>query len=145
MKPLVLKVKKEHPDAIIPQRATKGSSGFDLYALNEITIPGYEQRIIHTGVSFEIPDGYEGQIRPRSGLAVKNSISVINSPGTIDADYRGEILIALVNHGPNYFVVQPGMRIAQIIFMQVPDIILEEASDLSKTKRHTGGFGSTGV
>ena len=93
----------------------------------------------------ELPKGFEAQVRPRSGLALKNSITVLNSPGTIDADYRGEVCVILINHGKKKFVVNRGMRIAQLVFMELPKIKLEKRVTLSKTKRGKGGFGSTGT
>ena len=101
--------------------------------------------LVPTGFSIQLPKGFEAQVRPRSGLALKNSITVLNTPGTIDADYRGEVCVILINHGKKKFDITRGMRIAQIIFMELPKIKLEKKNRLSNTKRGEGGFGSTGT
>ena len=129
------------------KKATEDSAGFDLVAAIEkkIIIKPYTTALIPAGFSIELPKGFEAQVRPRSGLALKNSITVLNSPGTIDADYRGEVCVILINHGEKKFVVDRGMRIAQLVFMELPKIRLEKRVILSKTKRGKGGFGSTGT
>lgn len=129
------------------KKATEDSAGFDLVAAIEkkIIIKPNTTALIPAGFSIELPKGFEAQVRPRSGLALKNSISVLNSPGTIDADYRGEVCVILINHGKKKFVVNRGMRIAQLVFMELPKIKLEKRVTLSKTKRGKGGFGSTGT
>lgn len=129
------------------KKATEDSAGFDLVAAIEkkIIIKPNTTALIPAGFSIELPKGFEAQVRPRSGLALKNSITVLNSPGTIDADYRGEIGVILINHGKKKFVVDRGMRIAQLVFMELPKIRLEKRVILSKTKRGKGGFGSTGT
>ncbi len=98
-----------------------------------------------TGFSIQLPKGFEAQVRPRSGLALKHSITVLNTPGTIDADYRGEVCVILINHGKKKFEIIKGMRIAQIVFMELPQIQLVKRNILNKTKRGKGGFGSTGT
>jgi dUTP pyrophosphatase len=133
--------------AILPQYATSGSAGCDLCASIEqdiIIAPG-QISIIPTGISIELPLGYEAQIRPRSGLAAKNGLTVLNSPGTIDADYRGEIKIILINHGKTNFVITEGMRIAQMIIAKHEHALFIHQEDLSNTDRGHSGFGSTGV
>jgi len=128
----------------LPARATPGSSGFDLRAAVEVTIPPGEWRVVPTGLALAIPEGWEGQVRPRSGLAVKHGITVLNGPGTIDADYRGEILVPLINHGRAPFALTRGERIAQIVFAPVPDVALRQVETLSEAHRGDRGFGSTG-
>ena len=129
------------------KKATSGSAGFDLIAANDsdLKIKSGKTELIPCGFSLQMPSWVEAQVRPRSGIALKNSVTVLNSPGTIDADYRGEICVILINHGAKDFVISRGMRIAQIIFAKLPEIELKEISELNQTKRGTGGFGSTGV
>jgi len=129
------------------KKATKDSAGFDLVAaVSEDQILDKGQIIlIPCGFSIEMPENFEAQVRPRSGIALKNSVTVLNSPGTIDADYRGEIAVILINHGIKEFVISRGMRIAQIIFAQLPEVELLEVKELKSTKRNKGGFGSTGT
>ena len=139
-------VKKLNPKAELPKYKTEGSSGMDLMALieNPITIKPQNSALIPTGLSIAIPEDTEVQIRPRSGLAAKSSISVLNTPGTIDSDYRGEIKIILFNHGKEEFTVNNDDRIAQMILMPVLKAEFEEVEELPKTIRGSGGFGSTG-
>lgn len=133
--------------AIIPEYKTEGAAGADVCALiNEPVTLGVGQRaIIPTGLFFEIPQGYEIQVRPRSGLAAKNGVTVLNTPGTIDSDYRGELKIILINLGNENFVINNGERIAQIIISPVIQASFELTDSLSETERGEGGFGSTGV
>lgn len=128
----------------LPTRATPGSAGFDLRAAQDLTIPAGEWRVVPTGIALAIPDGWEGQVRPRSGLAARHGVTVINAPGTIDADYRGEIKVPLINHGPAPFVVTRGERIAQIVFAPVPLVTLRVVDELPDGQRGDRGFGSTG-
>ena len=139
-------VKKLNPKAELPKYKTEGSSGMDLKALieNPIIIKPQSYVLIPTGLSIAIPEDTEIQIRPRSGLAAKSSISVLNTPGTIDSDYRGEIKIILFNHGKEEFTVKNGDRIAQMILMPVLKVEFEEVEELPKSVRGSGGFGSTG-
>ena len=139
-------VKKLNLKAELPKYKTEGSSGMDLMALieNPITIKPQNSAFIPTGLSIAIPEDTEVQIRPRSGLAAKSSISVLNTPGTIDSDYRGEIKIILFNHGKEEFTVNNNDRIAQMILMPVLKAEFEEVEELPKTIRGSGGFGSTG-
>ena len=129
------------------KRATSGSAGFDLVAAIEqkIIIKPSETKLIPAGFSLEMPSNFEAQVRPRSGIALQNSVTVLNSPGTIDSDYRGEVGVILINHGIDNFSVLRGMRIAQIIFSKLPEIEIVESQKLSKTERNDGGFGSTGI
>ncbi|MDR3321039.1 MAG: dUTP diphosphatase [Synergistaceae bacterium] len=128
-----------------PSYATAGSAGMDLRASERAALLPGEYKSLGTGLSLEIPPGFEGQVRPRSGLAAKHGVTLLNSPGTIDSDYRGEVRVILINHGEETFTIEPGDRIAQIIFSPALRAELEETEDLSGTKRSTGGFGSTGV
>ena len=130
----------------LPTYATKASSGVDLMAAVDtpVTLEPMERRIIQTGLKIALPEGYEAQIRPRSGLAAKYGITVLNSPGTIDADYRGEIGVILVNLSNTSFTIQPGDRIAQLVVAKFEQIDWLAMNELSYTKRGEGGFGSTG-
>lgn len=132
----------------LPAYETAGAAGMDLRAAVPddrplLLLPG-RRALAPTGLIFEIPQGYEGQVRPRSGLAFKHGITCLNTPGTIDSDYRGEVKVLLINHGDEDFVVTRGMRIAQIVFAPVTQVRLEEQSLAGSTGRGTGGFGSTG-
>lgn len=139
-----LKIKKLNEEAIIPNFAHKGDAGMDLYSIEELVIPSKETRLIKTGISIQLPKNTEAQVRPRSGLALKHSITVLNTPGTIDEGYRGEIGIILINHGKEDFVVTKGMKIAQMVIKPIYDINIEEVEELDDTDRGQGGFGSTG-
>lgn len=130
-----------------PSYATDGSAGFDLASNETIIIPPSKVQLVGTGLFYEIPLGFEMQIRPRSGLAAKFGVTVLNSPGTIDSDYRGEIMVIMINHGKNDFKIEPGDRIAQGVIARVlgkSDINFNISSELSTTERGEGGFGSTG-
>ena len=139
-------VKKLDSRVKLPSYKTIGSSGMDLMALTDkpITILPKKSYLVPTGISVAMPKNYEIQIRPRSGLAAKNNISVLNTPGTIDSDYRGEIKIILFNHGSDEFLINNGDRIAQIVLMPIHKIDFEEVDNLPDTGRGEGGFGSTG-
>jgi dUTP pyrophosphatase len=130
----------------LPAYQTPGSAGLDLCAalLDAVRLAPGERRLIPTGLIFEIPQGHEGQVRPRSGLALKHGISIVNSPGTIDSDFRGEVGIVLINHGAEPYVVEPLSRIAQIVITRVEQVEIEEAESLTETSRGAGGYGSTG-
>lgn len=130
----------------LPRYATTGSSGLDLKANIDasILLNSLERCMVPTGLFLEIPEGYEAQVRPRSGLAAKHGISVLNSPGTIDADYRGEIKVILVNLSNEPFTIEPGERIAQIVFAQIEQITWRDVNNISITERGDGGFGHTG-
>jgi dUTP pyrophosphatase len=131
--------------AIIPKYEYPNDSGMDLISIEEVEIPSGESRLIHTGISIELPQGTEAQIRPRSGLALKYQITVLNTPGTVDEGYRGEIGVILINHGKNSFKVTKGMKIAQMVITPVIHVEVEEVDKLSHTSRGSGGFGSTGT
>jgi len=139
-------VKKFDKNIELPSYKTSGASGMDLIAFikKKITISPYNKATIPTGISLVIPKNYEVQIRPRSGLAAKKGISVLNTPGTIDSDYRGEIKIILINFSKKPFIVKSGDRIAQMILCPVAKIKLKEVKNLPKTPRGKAGFGSTG-
>ena len=139
-------VKKLDSRVKLPSYKTVGSSGMDLMALTDkpITILPKKSYLVPTGISVAMPKNYEIQIRPRSGLAAKNNISVLNTPGTIDSDYRGEIKIILFNHGSDEFLINNGDRIAQIVLMPIHKIDFEEVDNLPDTVRGEGGFVSTG-
>jgi len=139
-----------HHDGLeLPRYETAGSAGMDLRAAvagdDPVTLQPGQWRLIPTGLSIALPEGFEAQIRPRSGLAARHAISCVNTPGTVDSDYRGEIKVNLINHGPEPFTVQRGERIAQMIIAPVIQAVWEEVDDLGETDRGAGGFGSTGV
>ncbi len=141
---MVLKIKKLNKNALIPAYQTKEAAGFDLHSIEDVIINPGERKLISTGLAFEIEKGYEVQIRPRSGLAYKHGITVLNSPGTIDSDYRGEIKVLLVNFGNEEFEIKVGERIAQAVVAPVIQAEIIEVEELSDTERGSGGFGSTG-
>lgn len=132
-----------------PVYETRHSAGMDLMAAlpegTEITLAAGERQLVPAGFAMALPDGYEAQVRPRSGLAWKHGVTVLNSPGTIDADYRGEVKVILVNHGAADFVISRGMRIAQMVIAPVSRITWDVADSLEETARGAGGFGSTGT
>jgi dUTP pyrophosphatase len=131
----------------LPSYATQHSAGVDLLAAIEqpMTLRHGERALIPTGIAIALPEGYEAQVRPRSGLALKQGITTLNSPGTIDADYRGEIGVILINHGKEDVVIERGMRIAQMVIAAYSRIAWQEVEQLDETARGSGGFGSTGV
>jgi len=134
-------------DLPLPEMMTTGASGFDLRAAVKgpvVLHPG-ERKLIPTGIAIAMPVGLEAQVRPRSGLALKHGVTVLNTPGTIDADYRGEVGVILINLGQEPFTVQHGDRIAQLVFQYVPRVTLVEVEELPPSDRGAGGFGSTGV
>jgi len=143
-----IKIKKSNNEIITPSYETLSSAGLDLRAYlpeGSVSLLPQERKLIVTGLFFEIPEGFEVQIRPRSGLAYKNGISVLNTPGTIDADYRGEIKILLINHGNEAFEIEHQMRIAQMVVAKYERIQFKLVEQLTESKRGDGGFGSTGT
>jgi dUTP pyrophosphatase len=134
-------------DLPVPRYATAGAAGFDLQAAieDEVTLQPGERRLISTGFAVAVPEGHELQIRPRSGLAAKHGISIVNTPGTVDCDYRGLVSVCLINLGSEPFVIRRGDRIAQGVIRAAPQWVLAEVDHLSPTARGVGGFGSTGV
>ena len=134
-------------DNPLPEHQTESSAGADIHAYlpdGDVIIAAGEKEIIPTGIYIEIPVGYEVQVRPRSGLAFKHGVTVLNSPGTIDADYRGEVKVLLINHGKEAFVVKSGERIAQMVFSKYQRVEWESVNRLSDTERGSGGYGSSG-
>lgn len=140
-----LKVKRINKDAKLPEYAHEGDAGLDVFSIEDVVINPGKTSLIHTGIKIELPKETEAQIRPRSGLALKNSITVLNTPGTIDEGYRGEIGIILINHGKKAFKVEKHMKIAQMVIKPVFRVNVLETQELSDTVRAEGGFGSTGV
>ena len=130
---------------LVPAKAHSDDAAFDLQSRSDMTVPVGKSTLVPTGVFIELPVNYEAQIRPRSGLALKKNITLTNSPGTIDAGYRGEIGVIMFNHGPEEFVIKRGDRIAQMVITQLPEVELTVCESLSETNRGSGGFGSTGV
>lgn len=132
--------------AILPRYMSDGAAGMDLAASvdSDVTIESGARQLVGTGVAIALPRGYEAQVRPRSGLALKHGLTVLNSPGTIDEDYRGEIKVLLINHGHEPFVVKSGERIAQLVIAPVARVRLDEQSTLDETVRGSGGYGHTG-
>ena len=133
----------------LPDYASQGAAGLDLYAAingaSPLTLAPGARALVPTGLTMALPAGFEGQVRPRSGLAVKHGVTVLNAPGTIDADYRGEVMVALINLGDDPFTVERGMRIAQLVVAPVTRAALRQVTDLDETARGGGGFGSTGL
>ena len=145
---IVVRFRKTNPDVTLPQYEAKGASGCDVRALlpeGPLVIPSGEWRLVSTGLCPEIPLGYEIQVRPRSGLAFRNGVTCLNTPGTVDSDYRGEIKVNLNNHSKTDVVVENGMRIAQFVIAKVENASFEVSDELSSSERGEGGFGSTGV
>ena len=138
-------VRRLSPLATLPAYAHPGDAGMDLCAAVAVSIEPGESKLVGTGISIELPPNTEAQVRPRSGLALKRGITVLNTPGTIDHGYRGEVGVILINHGSHRFDVEPGMKIAQMVIAPFLTLRVEEAEELSSTARGQGGFGSTGV
>lgn len=139
-----LRVKRIDPRAALPAYAKPGDAGMDLRALEPLEVPPGECRLVRTGLTVEIPPGFEGQVRPRSGLALKHAVTVLNTPGTVDAGYRGEVGVILINHGRAPFPVASGDRIAQFVLARFEPATVVEADELSESERGAGGFGSSG-
>lgn len=150
LSPVLKLIRLPHGEGIeLPSYETAGAAGMDLRAAVSpdepmVLKPG-ARALVPTGFIFEVPFGYEAQIRPRSGLAIKNGITCLNSPGTVDSDYRGEVKVILANLGDTDFIIERGMRIAQMVIAPVTQVTITEAKEFSETARGTGGFGSTGV
>lgn len=140
-----LLVKRLSSAAILPTYAHPGDAGLDLCAAVAVSLEPGERTLVGTGISIELPPNTEAQVRPRSGLALKHGITVLNTPGTIDHGYRGEVGVILINHGRVRFDVEPGMKIAQMVIAPCLTVTVEEGDELSGTARGRGGFGSTGV
>ena len=144
---ITLKVQKLPHCFKLPQYQTEGAAAMDLYAANEntITLKPLERALVPTGIKIELPQGYEAQVRPRSGLAIKSGISLSNCVGTIDEDHRGEVCVGLINYSNEEFSVHRGDRIAQMLIAHVTKAVIETVEELSQTARQEGGFGSTGI
>jgi len=140
----VLKVKKIDPEARLPEYAHPGDAGLDIFALEEKTLNAGESALIRTGIQIELPRYTEAQVRPRSGLALKHQITLLNTPGTIDAGYRGEVGVIMINHGRHAFHVEKGMKIAQLVVQPVYHTTVVEVNELADSGRGEKGFGSTG-
>ncbi len=140
-----IKFQKIHEDAIIPKFAKEGDAGLDINAIDRYAIAPGEHLLVKTGLKMEIPLGFEAQVRPRSGLALKSKITVLNSPGTIDSGYRGEVGVIMMNHGEETFHVSKGDRIAQLVIAKHETPEIHEVEELEESKRGEGGFGSTGL
>ena len=145
MEDYILKIKKINDKAIIPNYAHEGDAGLDLYAVQELILAPGERGLVHTGIQIELPKSTEAQIRPRSGLALKNGITTLNAPGTIDEGYRGEIGVILINHSDEVFKVEEGMKIAQMVIQPIFKVNIIETSELSDSERNEKGFGSSGT
>ena len=140
-----LKVKLIEPNAVVPCYAHPGDAGLDLFSIEDKTVPPSERALIRTGIVIQLPPGTEAQVRPRSGLALTHGVTVLNSPGTIDHGYRGEVKVILINHGKTPFQVEAGMKIAQMVVQPILTVDVVRVEELSETPRGEGGFGSTGV
>ena len=141
---LKVKIKKINDNAIIPKYAHKGDAGADLHSTEDYLLKPGERILVSTGIKIAIPQGYEAQIRPKSGLALNQGISIVNTPGTIDCEYRGEVGVIAINLGKEDFKIEKGKKIAQMIFNKIEEAEFEEVDELDNTKRSEGGFGSTG-
>ena len=140
-----INIERINKRAIIPFQAHEGDAGMDLFSVEEVVLKPMERKLIHTGIKIQLPKNTEAQIRPRSGLALKTGITVLNTPGTIDDGYRGEIGLILINLGTEEFKVEEGMKIAQMVIKPTLSLEVEEVVELTETSRGEGGFGSTGV
>jgi len=139
-----IKIKKLSSDAVIPAYQSKGAAGFDLHAIEDLILKPGHRALVGTGLAIALDAGYELQIRPRSGLALKHGITCLNAPGTVDSDYRGEVKVLLINHGNEDFEIKKGERIAQGVVNQIIQAKLFEVDELDSTQRGENGFGSTG-
>jgi len=139
-----IKIKKIKDNAIVPSYVHKGDAGVDLYSTEDYILKPGERVLVSTGIKISIPEGYEAQIRPKSGLALNHGISIVNSPGTVDSCYRGEVGIIAINQGKEVYNIKKGKKIAQMIFNKVETVEFEEVKELNNTKRGDSGFGSTG-
>ncbi len=142
---MTLGFKRIHPEATLPAYAHASDAGMDVRSVEDVTIPVGGRALVHTGLVMELPPRYEAQVRPRSGLALKHGVTVLNTPGTIDAGYRGEVGVILANFGDAPFEVKKGDKIAQLVIAPVTQPVIVEVADVNETDRGAGGFGSTGV
>ncbi|MEA2036361.1 MAG: dUTP diphosphatase [Nanoarchaeota archaeon] len=139
-----VQIKKIKDNAIVPKYAHEGDAGVDLYSTEDYTLKPNERVLVSTGIKIAVPEGYEAQVRPKSGLALKSGIGVANTPGTVDAGYRGEVGVIAINLGNEDYKIEKGKKIAQMVFNKIEAAEFEEVEDLDETKRGEGGFGSTG-
>ena len=142
---MTVRFKRVHPDASLPAYAHPGDAGMDVRSVEDVELAPGSRALVHTGLVMILPAGWEAQVRPRSGLALKHGVTVLNTPGTIDAGYRGEVGVILINLGTEPFVVEKGMKIAQIVVSPVAQAEVVEVTSVDETDRGAGGFGSTGV
>lgn len=140
-----VKIKQLHQDSIVPRYQTSCAAGFDFHSIEDVVIKAGERGVVKTGLAVQLQEGYELQVRPRSGLALKNGITVLNTPGTIDSDYRGEIMVILINHSKEDFKISKGDRIAQGVIAQYARAEFEICENLDATQRGEKGFGSSGI
>lgn len=140
-----LLVKRINEEAILPFYAHKGDAGLDLFSVEEVLIKPMERKLVSTGIKIQLPPNMEGQVRPRSGLALNHGITLLNSPGTIDEGYRGEIKVIMINFGQEDFLIKKGMKIAQMVIKSVEQVSIKEVVELKDTERGERGFGSTGT
>ena len=138
-------VQKIHEKAILPKYAHSDDAGMDLFSIEETLVAVGERKLIRTGIAIQLPPNTEAQVRPRSGLALKNGITLLNSPGTIDEGFRGEVKIIVINHGEENFLITQGMKIAQMVINTFVKVDIEEAERLNESERGNNGFGSTGI
>jgi dUTP pyrophosphatase len=139
-----LPIQRLRPDAVVPRRAYSGDAGLDLSSCERVELGPGERALVPTGLAVAIPEGYAGFVQPRSGLATKHGISIVNSPGLVDSGYRGELLVNLVNTDTREpFVVEPGMRVAQLVILPIPELELVEVDELPESERGVRGFGSS--
>ena len=144
VEPVPLRLRKLRDDAVLPRRMSAGAAGLDLVAVEPTTLAPGDIAVVPCGFAMSLPTGYEAQVRPRSGLASRHGITLVNTPGTIDSDYRGEVKVPLINLGKSAFSIEAGDRIAQMVITRVPPVELIEVNELDDTDRGTGGFGHTG-
>ena len=142
---MTLRFRKVHPDAVLPSYAHPSDAGMDVRSVEDLTIAPGKRALVHTGLVMLLPPKYEAQVRPRSGLALKSGVTVLNTPGTIDSGYRGEVGVILANFGETDFQVKKGDKIAQIVIAPVTQPEIVETTEMDETDRGAGGFGSTGV
>ncbi len=140
-----IQIMKLDPDALLPSKAHPTDAGYDLFAAEAVTVQPGESALVGTGIAMALPAATEAQVRPRSGIALKHQVTVLNAPGTIDADYRGEVKVILINHGRSPFQIEKGMKIAQMVIAPVLPTSLAEVPELNETVRGEGGFGSSGM
>ncbi len=142
---MTINVKRVHPAAVLPRYVHPGDAGLDLCACEAAELAPGRSALVRTGWVLELPEGTEAQVRPRSGLALRHGVTVLNSPGTIDSGYRGEVAVILINHGTETFRIEPGLRIAQMVVAPVLRVEIAESAAVAETPRGVGGFGSTGA